>query len=852
MKHKKQNPWHISVADTMKAFGTSEKGLNHDEAKKLLKEYGQNDISKKDENHALAILFSQFKNALIGLLLAAAAISYFIGETVDATVIVAIVVMSAVLGFFQEYKAERALRELKKFITVHAKVIRNGELVEINARELVPGDIVSLNIGDIIPADLRLFHMDGLTANESALTGESAPVEKNTQPVNEKNEQPQELLNMGFMGTTVAGGHGEGIVIATGLNTFFGKTAAQARAKNPETNFQKSINRFSHFLLKITFVMTLFILIINAALGKTFFDSLLFAIALAVGITPEVLPILMTITLSMGALKMARAKVITKTLAAVEDFGDIDILCSDKTGTLTQGELLLYDFEDLNGKKEDDIMVFGMLCNSSDVGARRTYFGNDIDKAIWQSKKTESIRTKIAEYEILDKNEFDFERRRMSVIVKNKTGNILIAKGAPEAILAICKNARSNGGTTTLNSHLIASIKSRIEDYEKQGYRVISIAKKVTHLNDSSKNDEYDMTFLGFFTFLDPPKQTAKESLNTLQKLGIKIKILSGDSPIITRRICEEVGLIIDGNKVITGDELAGLRTKEFMKYCNTYNVFARVSPEQKHKIVETLTKDHVVGFLGDGINDAPALKAADVGISVDTAVGIAKEAADIILFQKSLKVLADGIIEGRKIFGNITKYILNTISANFGNMFTVAASSMFLPYIPLLPGQILLTNLLSDVPLLTIATDNVDEEFTRKPKHWNLKAIFHFMTYFGLISSFFDLALLLPLLLIFKADPAMLRTAWFVESTLSEIIITFAIRTKLPFFKSKPSFWLTLSSAIICAVTVGITYLALGNSLFQFVKMPLNILLLIAGVLASYFIVSELVKRSFLKKLEL
>lgn len=852
MKHKKQNPWHISVADTMKVFSTSEKGLNQDEAKKLLKQYGQNDISKKDENHALAILFSQFKNALIGLLLAAAAVSYFIGETVDATVIVSIVVMSAVLGFFQEFKAEKALRELKKFITVHAKVIRNGELVEINARELVPGDIVSLNIGDIIPADLRLFHLDGLTANESALTGESAPVEKNTQPVDEKNEQPQELSNMGFMGTTVASGHGEGIVIATGLNTFFGKTATQARAKNPETNFQKSINRFSHFLLKITFVMTLFILIINAALGKTFFDSLLFAIALAVGITPEVLPILMTITLSMGALKMARAKVITKTLAAVEDFGDIDILCSDKTGTLTQGELLLYDFEDLNGKKEDDIMVCGMLCNSSDVGARRTYFGNDIDKAIWQSKKTESIRTKIAEYEILDKNEFDFERRRMSVIAKNKTGNVLIAKGAPEAILSICKNARNNGGTTTLSSHLIASIKSRIEDYEKQGYRVISIAKKVTHLNDSSKNDEYDMTFLGFFTFLDPPKQTAKESLNTLQKLGIKIKILSGDSPIITRRICEEVGLIIDGNKVITGDELVGLRTKEFVKYCNTYNVFARVSPEQKHKIVETLTEDHVVGFLGDGINDAPALKAADVGISVDTAVGIAKEAADIILFQKSLKVLADGIIEGRKIFGNITKYILNTVSANFGNMFTVAASSMFLSYIPLLPGQILLTNLLSDVPLLTIATDNVDEEFTRKPKHWNLKAIFHFMTYFGLISSFFDLALLLPLLFIFKADPAMLRTAWFVESTLSEIIITFAIRTKLPFYKSKPSFWLTVSSAIICAVTVAITYMALGNSLFEFVKMPLNILLLIAGVLASYFIVSELAKRSFLKKLEL
>lgn len=852
MKHKKQKPWQISVADSFKAFYTSEKGLHPEEAKKLLKKLGQNDISKKDENHALAIFFSQFKNALIGLLLGAAAISYFIGETTDATVIVAIVAMSALLGFFQEYKAEKALRELKKYITVHAKVIRNGELVEINARELVPGDIVSLNIGDIIPADLRMFKLDGLTTNESALTGESAPVEKNTDPVNTNSELPQELSNMGFMGTTVAGGHGEGVVIATGLNTFFGKTAAQARAKNPETNFQKSINKFSHFLLKITFVMTLFILITNAALGKTFFDSLLFAIAVAVGITPEVLPILMTITLSMGALKMAKAKVITKTLAAVEDFGDIDVLCSDKTGTLTQGELTLYEYGDINGKKEDEIMAFGMICNSSDVGARRTFFGNDIDRAIWHSPKSEAIKVKISEYEILDKNEFDFERRRMSVIAKNKIGNVLIAKGAPESILAICRNARSNGGTTSLTPHLHAQIKSRIEDYEKQGYRVIAIAKKATQLNDSSKDDEYDMTLLGFFAFLDPPKQSAKESLKTLQKLGIKIKILSGDSPVITRRICEEVGLTIDENKVVTGDELAGLRAKDFVKYCNTYNVFARVSPEQKHRIVETLAREHVVGFLGDGINDAPALKAADVGISVDTAVGIAKESADIILFQKSLKVLADGIIEGRKIFGNITKYVLNTISANFGNMFTVSASSMFLPYIPLLPGQILLTNLLSDVPLLTIATDNVDEEFTRKPKHWNLKAIFNFMTYFGLISSFFDLALLLPLLLVFKADPAMLRTAWFVESTLSEIIITFAIRTKLPFFKSRPSFWLTASSAIMCAVTVGITYLAIGGELFQFVKMPLNILLLIAGVLTSYFLVSELAKRSFLKKLEL
>jgi len=638
---------------------------------------------------------------------------------------------------------------------------------------------------------------------------------------------------MAFMGTSVASGVGEGVVVAVGSKTFFGMTAESLKQKAPETEFEHGIRDFGNLLMKITFAMTLFILITNAVLGKSFFDSLIFAIALAVGITPEVLPILITITLSQGALKMAKSKVITKTLASVEDLGNMDILCSDKTGTLTEGKLSLVRYENLKGETDDTLLLYGLLCNSNNI----------TDQAIWDSTFTPPLKHRLKDFKTLDTNEFDFERRRMSVIVKGPHGNVFIAKGAPESILESC----------TADKKLTKNILDDVMKYEQQGYRVIAVADKKFTKNNSSKEDEKDLTFVGFLLFLDPPKQSAKESLQSLQRLGIDIKILSGDSAMVTEKICNEVGLKINENRVITGEELERMHQHEFEKAIHQYNVFARISPEQKYRIVENLNKrGHVVGFLGDGINDAPALKAADVGISVDSAAGIAKEAADIILLKKSLSVLTSGIIEGRKIFGNITKYILNTISANFGNMFTVAAASVFLKFIPLLPSQILLNNFISDFPLLTIAGDNVDEELVKKPKKWNIKLISKFMIHFGLLSTFFDLALILPLFFLMKATPDLFRTAWFVESALSEILITFAIRTKLPFFKSRPSKWLTISSLATIVLTVGITYTAFGASFFQFVKMPMNVLLFVVGILIAYFLSAEIAKRSFFKKYEL
>ncbi|MBI5413075.1 magnesium-translocating P-type ATPase [Candidatus Peregrinibacteria bacterium] len=848
----KQSPWALSFEEIFKSLGTSEHGISESEAGRRLKEHGGNDLSEKGQRHGLKILISQFTSPLILILIGAAAIAFFAGEKIDAIVIVAIVVLSALFGFFQEYKAERSLRALKKLVSVKTRAIRGGAVMEVDAKEIVPGDIVHLNIGDIIPADIRLIHVDDFSADESSLTGESAPVFKNVDLLDSKKSLPQDLINMAFMGTTVASGLGEGIVTATGEQTFFGKTAEYLKQEAPETNFHKSIREFGNFLMKITFVMTLFILVVNAALGKSFFDSLLFAIALAVGITPEVLPMLITITLSSGALSMAKKKVIIKSLPSVEDLGNMDILCCDKTGTLTEGVLALADYRNFDDKEDEQLLLYGLLCNSTEVGKRKKSFNNVIDRAIWESDKSVEARRDFKGFKKLDDNEFDFERRRMSVVVKGPHGNVFIAKGAPEAITQVCTFVRKDGKDEKMTKALEAKIHAEVAKYEEDGYRLIAVAEKQYKLNDSHKEEEHDLVYLGLLLFLDPPKKDVKASLLTLARLGVAVKIISGDSAGVTGKICSEVGLKVVENRVITGTELAKLNDREFKAYIHKYNVFARVTPEQKYKIVEGLNKsNHVVGFLGDGINDAPALKAADVGISVDSAAGIAKQAADIILLKKNLNVLTDGIIYGRKIFENISKYIFNTISANFGNMFTVAASSMFLNFIPLLPAQILLNNFFSDMPMLTIATDSVDEHLLQKPKKLSIKMISKFMVVFGLISTAFDLALILPMVFLMKTGPELFRTAWFVESSISEMLVTFSIRTKLPFYKSAPSKWLVLSTVLTCIVVVGITYTQFGYNLFQFDKMPTNIIMLIVGVLVSYFAATEIAKRFFFRKFE-
>lgn len=835
-------PWVLPAKEILKLLKSSERGLSNGEAAKRLHEYGTNEIAKKEKRHGFEIFISQFRNPLVLLLIVSAIIAYLLGEKIDSLVIIAIVLLNSLLGFFQEYKAERTLRILRKYVTLKSKVIRHGEKIEIDAKEIVPGDIVYLNIGDVIPADIRLIKVDELSTDEASLTGESLPVAKITEVVTAKSAIPQYLQNMAFMGTAVASGYGYGVVIATGSETFFGKTAAYLK-QEPETDFQKNIRIFSNFLLKVVLVMTAFVFGANAILGKPVIDSFLFALALAVGITPEVLPIIMTISLSNGALKMAKKNVIMKKLTAVEDFGNIDTLCCDKTGTITEGIITLEEYITLDRRKDEKILLYGLLCNNKN---------NPIDKAILEHKESKKLTSAFKKYTIVDENEFDFERRRMSVIAKTKQEKTLFVKGAAESVLSVCTSALIEGKKNELSPALLSKFRKEIEQYNFDGYRVIALAEKPTQKTETTKVDEKDMILLGFMLFLDPPKKDVKDALKTLQELGINIKILSGDHPLVTQKICNEVGLKIEGNKVIAGTDLEKLSDAEFEKYSNKYNIFARVTPEQKYRIVSYLNKEgHIVGFLGDGVNDAPALKAADIGISVDSAAPIAKEAADIILLKKSLKVLADGIIEGRKTFENITKYILNTISANYGNMFTVAISSLFLKFIPLLPSQILFINFLTDIPYLTVSTDHVDKLSLVKPKRWNFKLITNFMIYFGLISSAFDLTLIITLILL-KTQTAQFRTAWFIESTLSEIIIIFALRTTLPFFKSKPSKWLILSSFFAVLLAVGITYTTVGKTLFEFTNTPFPVIALIGFILLSYFIIIEITKKHFFKKFQI
>ena len=842
-----KSPWALSIEKLFQELESSKQGLTESEAEKRIKKYGINEIAGKGKRHGLSIFISQFKNSLIIVLIFAAIISYFLGGKVDSIVILSMVVMTAGLGFYQEYKAEKSLQELRKYITKKSRVLRNGKIVDLDSKNITPGDIIYLERGDLVHADIRLIHIDGLSTNENSLTGESMPVSKKIMVLNETYSSPQSLSNMVFMGTSVVGGAGYGIVVTTGKNTFFGKTAEYLK-EEPEGDFQKNIRKFSNLLLKIILIMTIFIFITNSIFGKGIFQSFLFAIALAVGITPEALPVIITITLSRGASRMAKEKVIVKKLVSIEDLGNIDTLCCDKTGTLTEGTVSLKGYVDLEGQKSNKLVLYGLLCNSLE-GKKSE---DPIDSAIWDSEEAKKLTAELKNYEVIDKYEFDFERRRMSVLVKSKRGNLLITKGSPESILKVCRSAIIDGEKRELSGALIRKINNKILKYEENGYKVIAVAEKSTIIRKINKTDEKNLNLTGFLLFLDPPKKDAKEALEKFEALGVNIKIISGDSPTVTKKVCYEVGIKITKNRIILGDELEKLNKEEFEQCVAKYNVFARITPEQKYNIVASLNKEgHIVGFLGDGVNDAPALKAADVGISVDSGTGVAKEASDIILLQKNLKFLAHGIEEGRKTFGNTTKYILNTMSANYGNMITVAASSVFLNFIPLLPSQILLNNFMSDIPCFTISTDSVDKEFLKKPKKWDMKGIYRFMLYFGLISSFFDILLILILLLVINASEASFRTAWFVESALSEIIVTFAIRTKRPFFKSMPGKLLLVSSLITIIAVVGITYTAFGNNFFEFVKLQFSVLVLIVGILAAYFISVEIAKKRFFKKFE-
>jgi Mg2+-importing ATPase len=842
------NYWKSQKEVLLAQLHTSENGLSDEEVAHRLEEYGLNEVPSTGHRTSLSILLSQFKSPLVYVLIFASALSAFLGEITESVIIVVIMLINAMLGFALEHKSERAVEELRKYLSYDATVVRNGKKTVVDARKIVAGDIVLLAIGDIVSADVRLLDVDDFQANESVLTGESAPIEKNTAPVEIDKPLPHQLLNTALMGSTVTNGSGRGVVVATGRNSYFGHVATKLALLPPKTDFQKNIASFGNFLVKMIMVLTVFVFLVNSILGHGVIDSLIFALALAVGIIPEALPVIISVGLSGGALRLAKKNVVVKRLEAIEDIGNVDVLCTDKTGTLTQNTVVTQSIVDTNGNFDLDLLKFALLCNTAVVEGDRI-LGNPIDVAIWNFAREKGFNEELLnKFKLIHEIPFGYNRRRMSVVVSIDERQILISKGAPEAILDVSSSVGNENKIQTSPEAKIG-VTSLIEKYRQAGNRLIALAfKEIAEKSVYTVTDEINLTFVGLMVLSDPPKEDAAPAISRLKSLGIKLKILSGDDPVVTANVCRKLG-IDTGKQIITGMDIEKMGDNELQKIAEVNDVYGRVTPEQKYVIVDTLKKvGHVTGFLGDGVNDAPALKLADVGISVDSGVQVAKEASTIILLKKSLSVIADGVDEGRKAFGNMTKYIMNTISANMGNMLTLAAASLFLPFIPLLPSQILLTNLLSDAPLITISTDNLDEEDLRKPKRWNIRLIAKFALFFGVISSIFDFITISSLVFLLNASPELFRTGWFIESVMSEIIVTFSIRTKRRFYESKPSNMLIATSAIVASLALIFVYSPIGLY-FEFIQPPLWFLGIIFGILACYFLLVEGLKHFFFNR---
>ena len=849
-ENKEINYWKLQKDELIRELNTSTMGLDDTEAARRLEEYGLNEIPSIERRTSFSIFAAQFKNPLVYVLVFASAIAGFLGDTPEAIIIVAIVLANAVLGFALEHRSERAVDELRKYLSYTAIVVRSGKKLVISTSKLVPGDLVHLAIGDVVPADIRLLEADELQTDESVLTGESTSVDKNTTPVALDKPLPHQLSNIALTGSTVMNGSGVGLVVATGRKTYFGHIASSLSLLPPKTDFQKNITRFGSFLVKVILLLTAFVFLVNSILGHGVLESLLFSLALAVGIIPEALPVVITVGLSEGALKLVKKKVVVKRLESIEDMGNIDVLCTDKTGTLTQNKIKVQDIVDPKDHSDPELIKYALLCNSAVVQGDRI-LGNPIDVAIWEYARDKGFdEATLSAFARIHEIPFGFNRRRMSAVTESGDRRLLVSKGAPESILDVSTAVGDKIEAQSMTK-VSTEVNSLIGKYSQTGNRLIALGcKEIEKKSDYSEADELGLTFVGLVVLSDPLKEDAAPAISRLKLLGIKLKILSGDDPVVTADVCRRLGIDFRG-RVLTGVDVEKMQEGELRQAVEDNDVFGRVTPEQKYAIVSALKKNgHVTGFLGDGVNDAPALKLADAGISVESGVQVAKEASSIILLEKSLGAIADGVAEGRKAFGNMIKYIMNTISANLGNMFTLAIGSLFLPFIPLKPAQILLTNLLSDAPLLTISTDNLDEEGLRTPKKWNISLIAKFALFFGLISSIFDFVTISSLIYLLHAGPELFHTGWFIESVISEILVTFSIRTRRKFYESRPSNLMIASSIIMTLVTLVFVYSPLGLFL-ELVQPPLWFLGLIFGILACYFLLVEGLKHLFFSRYE-
>jgi Mg2+-importing ATPase len=827
----------IPIDQLMETLHTSPQGLSPDEVASRRASYGPNEVVRERKMAAFRQFFRQLKNPLIIILLIASVLSIFLGELIDALIIIVIVILSVFIDFFQEYRAGRAVELLKEKISTTATVTRAGVLEDVNLSDLVPGDVITLSAGDIVPADARVITARDFFVDQSALTGESYPVEKTALPWpgGEQGVQPWEQYL--FMSSPVVSGSATAVIVKTGMSTEYGKIAERLTARPPETEFERGLKQFSYLISQIIFLLVLFVFFINALFKHGVLDSLLFAVALAVGLTPELLPMILTVNLSKGALAMSEKGVIVKHLASIQNFGSMDMLCTDKTGTLTENRITLVYHVDAQRNTSEKVLLYSYLNSYHQTGLK-----SPLDQAILEKRGVQS-----GEFQKIDEIPFDFIRKRVSVVVSKNQGHILITKGAPEEVMKTC--TRVSLGTTEepFSKEWQEHIAALYESLSREGFRVLGVASRELNTLKSTytPDDETSLTFYGFVAFIDPPKETVHDALRLLHDAGVEVKIITGDNALVTRHVCAALEFPII--RAIEGSEIAQMDSDTLASAVEHANIFTRVSPPQKERIIRALMKNnHVVGFLGDGINDAPSIRAADIGITVDNAVDIAKESADIVLLKKDLRVLRDGILEGRKTFGNTMKYIMMGTSSNFGNMVSVAAASLFLPFLPLLPVQILLNNLLYDVSQSTIPTDAVDEEYVQAPKRWDIGFIKKFLFVFGPVSSLFDILTFISLLVIFHAPVEMFRTVWFLESLCTQTLIIFAIRTsKVPFFKSLPSRFLVISSVSVILAGIAITLTPFGG-LFGFVPPTLPFFLLIAGLVLGYIVLVEMVKKWF------
>lgn len=825
------------------------RGLSGQEAARLLEQFGPNEPAPVERAHPIVQFLGLFANPLVVILLITSVVSALLGDPTSAAIIIGIVLIGVAINFVQTYRSQRAVERLRQGVALTATALRDGTWIEVPRREIVPGDLVRLTAGDLVPADADLLEARDLHVQEAALTGESMPVEKEVAVAKPDSEETakagvesqvpesQKTHNRVFLGTSVVSGTATALVKRTGRLTAFGDIAVRLSARAPETEFERGTRRFGYLILQTVFFLVLFVTVVSLVRHRDPLESVMFAVALAVGLTPEFLPMIVAVTLAQGAVHMARRKVVVKHLAAMQNFGSMDILCSDKTGTLTSGVMTFDRSVDPFGSVSHKVFELAYLNASHETGIK-----SPLDAAILRHE-TPGIEGFIK----LDEMPFDFERRRLSVVVEKNGERTLITKGAPEGVLDVCATLEANGSSQPLSTEAHHHCRATYQELCTQGFRVLAVAYRTVPPQDAyGKVDEKDLVLAGFVAFCDPPLEDAGEALEALRRDGVEVKILTGDNELVTRHVCEQVGLA--GSHIVLGSELETISDTALAHVAEEADIFARVSPAQKDRIILALKRrSHVVGFLGDGINDAPSLHTADVGISVASAVDVAKDAAEIILMEPGLRILHAGILEGRKAFGNVMKYLMMGTSSNFGNVLSMAVATLFLPFLPMLPTQILLNNLLYDLSQTTIPTDNVDPSFIVKPRRWDISHIRHFMILVGPISSLYDFLTFYVLLAVFHANKSLFQTGWFVESLATQTLVLLLIRTAGNPFRSKPSGPLLATVLSIVAVGILLPYLPIA-ALMGFQPLPAAYFIFLVLATVTYLSLVEFVKRPLMR----